>query len=338
MVTTASLIHPWHKPGSSFKRLKHCLRGLFFFRATRQWFNLLQRPGLDGLAWRHPHLFQKLQHPYLNRTLSTRQRLQALEQHYLFIANYLPAEVVDEIYDTPGRLLATVPLAGVGTLGLRLSRSQCQKEGDLAISLVNLEAGTRLFSLTFSVTQFAAEPRELFIGGLQGNKAANAKDLVIDITRGLHGVRPKALLLFALQELADAWGVTRIRAVSDANHIYQHWQKRKQLAASYDSWWLEAGGRLAADGMFDVPSHFIPRELSTIRANKRQLYRRRYLQLAEIAGQIKASQEDVIRHHAPAGVVAEIHPAMREATVVLGDHVPMLNFDLTLTRAGDACE
>jgi hypothetical protein len=72
-------------------------------------------------------------------------------------------------------------------------------------------------------------------------------------------------------------------------HIYRHWQKRKHLAASYDEWWIESGGRLADDDMFDLSAAFVPRDISSLKVNKRQLYRRRYQMLAEIAGQIERS-------------------------------------------------
>jgi len=38
----------------------------------------------DGGGRIHP-IFQKLQRPYLNRTLNTRRRFQALKQHYQFV-------------------------------------------------------------------------------------------------------------------------------------------------------------------------------------------------------------------------------------------------------------
>jgi hypothetical protein len=38
--------------------------------------------------------------------------------------------------------------------------------------------------------------------------------------------------------------------------------------------------------MFDLPVAFVPRKISTIKVNKRQMYRRRHVLLAEIADQI----------------------------------------------------
>lgn len=292
LMETGPLIHPGHGAMALLKQARHCLRGIAFARQTRDWFELLQSPGLAGVAHQYPWLFQKLQRPYLNRVLNTGQRLQALQEHYRFVTAAFSPAAMHEVYFTPGKLLATVDLNEVGRFGLRLSCSRLEKEGDLVIGLVDLGTGEVLFTLAFSVTRFAL-PREIFIGGLQGNKLANNRELIVAITRGMHGLRPKALLLFALQTLAGAWDVNRLHAVSDANHIYRHWQKRRCIAASYDSWWTECGGSLASDGMFDLPAAFLPRPIATLKANKRPLYRQRYAMLSAIAGQIKASQAEV---------------------------------------------
>jgi len=289
LAETAPLIHPGHKLGSVFKQAKYCARGLIFASYSKEWFKFLQRPELAVVVRNHPYLFHKLQRPYLNRALNTRQRLEALKQHYRFVATHFSPAMMQEVYATPGKLLATLPLEGVGHFGLRLSCSRKEKEGDLVIGLLNKDTGFVLFTLAFSIVRFEAEHKEIFIGGLQGSKLAKDKELIISITRSLYGLRPKALLLFALQQLAAGWGVTRLRAAGDEMHIYRHWQKQKNLEASYDEFWIESGGKLADDSMFDLPATFVPREISTLKVNKRQMYKRRYLMLAEIADQIRVS-------------------------------------------------
>ena len=101
-------------------------------------------------------------------------------------------------------------------------------------------------------------------------------------------MRPKALLVFTVQQLAACRGITRMRAVGDETHIYRHSHTRKILATSCDEFWIESGGTLSADGMFDLPIAFSPRDISTIKVNKRQMYRRRYAMLAGFADQIRA--------------------------------------------------
>ena len=286
LVRTAPLVHPGRRPKSVLKQAKHCVRGLTFARYSKQWFEILQRPELALVAGYHPYLFQKLQRPYLNRTLKTGQRFQVLKQHYHFVATEFSPAVRHEIYATPGKRIAALPLAGVGNFALRLSCSRQEKEGDLMIGLVDESVGTALFTLAFSITQSECQPREIFIGGLQGNKLMNDRERIVAITRGLHGLRPKALLFAAMQSLAAVWEIGRLRATADDTHIYRHWQGRKTIASSYDSWWLESGGQRAADGMFDLPVAFVPREMSLVKVNKRQMYRRRYQMLADITRQI----------------------------------------------------
>ena len=80
------------------------------------------------------------------------------------------------------------------------------------MSLVAYDRNTSglLAALSFSVTQFQA-PTQVFIGGLQGFTIPSQKGQLITITRCLHGLRIKALLLFALQQLAAVWGLDSIR-------------------------------------------------------------------------------------------------------------------------------
>jgi len=286
LAKTAPLIHQVPTTGGVLKRIKYFARGIAFAPYTKEWFQILQAPMLAIAIQNHPCLFHKLQRPYLNRTLNTRRRLETLKQHYGFVATHLPMSLIKEIYATSGVLLATIPLEGVGPMGLRLGCSKKEKEGEFSIVLVNEDLGAELFTLSFSVSRCEVDCKEVFIGGLQGSKSVN-KDLPISITRGWHGLRPKALLVFALQELAASWEITSLRAVSDGMHIYRHFDKRRTLQASYDKFWIECGGELAGDGMFDLPVSFVPRDISSIRINKRKMYRRRYVMLAEIAAQIR---------------------------------------------------
>ncbi len=286
LAETAPLIHRVPTPGGVLKRVKYCLRGLAYPYHTKEWFKFLQKPELDMVVKNHPYLFHKLQRPYLNRTLNTRQRLEMLKQHYGFVTTHFSASQMRAVYASPGLQLATIPLEEVGNFELRLGCSRKEKEGDLSICLLDRESGVELFILSFSFSRNEANRKEIFIGGLQGHALAD-KELIVSITRHLYGLRPKAVLIFVLQQLAAEWGITHLRAVSDDQHIYRHFQKRMKFSVSYDEFWVQCGGQLAADGMFDLPVTFIPREMSTIKVNKRQMYRRRYAMLSDLAGQIR---------------------------------------------------
>jgi uncharacterized protein VirK/YbjX len=289
LMATAPLVHPDEDRRHFEKRMKYCARGLASARLTRAWFALLQRPELAVVAKHHPYIYCKLQRPYLHRKLAARARLEILKQHYEFVAARFSPREMAAVYAGAGLCLAKINLPEVGNFAVNLAYGRHEKEGDLILNLANLDAAKILFELSFCVTKSGAGGGEIFIGGLQGNKSANDRDAIVALTRGMFGLRPKALLVFALQQLAAVWNFKNIRAIGDGTHIYRHPHKLKELETSYDEFWTECGGTLADDGMFDLPVEFIPREIASLKVNKRQLYRRRYAMLDELAAQIRAA-------------------------------------------------
>ena len=287
LLATAPLVYPDSRPRWRGHRLKYWVRGLALARSSKEWFNLMQQPALAIVAQQHPYIYCKIQRPYLHRNLNARQRLAVLKQHYHFVATRFCRSKMADVYASPGLLLARIPLETVGHYGVRLSYGRQEKEGDLLLQLVCLDTDQVLFELSFCISRCEAPDSEIFIGGLQGNQAANDHDLIVALTRAMYGLRPKALLVFMLQQLVACWNIDRIRAVSDEHHIYQHPRKRRKITTSYDALWVDSGGLRACDGMFDLPATFSPRDLATLKANKRQLYRRRYVFLAAMAEQVQ---------------------------------------------------
>jgi uncharacterized protein len=287
LVHTAPLVHRVPDAGGILKRAKYVMRGVAFAQYTREWFDFLRQPQLASLVRNHPYVYHKLQRPYLNSRLTTRERLDALEGHYRFVLANFSTGMIEALYGSPGITLASFTLPELGQFELLLANCRRkQKEGDFAVSIGKKGEAKDMYSLSFSIWKYDPDPKEIFIGGLQGSRAAG-KDVVVELTRALHGLRPKALLIFLVQQLATCWGIPRLRAVSDSHHIYQHFQKRKALHTSYDEFWLECGGTLSADGMFDLPATFVPRKIAELKVNKRQMYRRRYEMLADLAEKIR---------------------------------------------------
>ena len=297
----AQLIHPGTGWSANFKRTKFYLRTLNRLNATKEWFALLEQPHLTVVAASHPKVLTKLQKPYLHRGLSTYGRLAILREHFGFVTRNVTSSALRNIYQAGGLLLATITLAETGRFELRLLYSdRFVKEGDLSIALIDADTGAILFSLTFSVAVDDGTRRELFVGGIQGNKWANDRERIVAMTRSMHGLRPKALLVFALRQLAMQWHVDSLRAVSEKMHIYRHWSylnrsKRKSVTADYDLFWNECGGTQELDGMFSVPLNPGDRKLSTLKPNKRSVYRRRYEMLDGFANQIASNLAETVK-------------------------------------------
>jgi uncharacterized protein VirK/YbjX len=196
--------------------------------------------------------------------------------------------MIEQVFSPAGLSLANFQTEKAGILELRLVSGKMQKEGDLTICLMNRQSADPISTLSFSIWKYDAGHKEMFIGGLQGDKHIS-KETIVSLTRGLHGLRPKALLFYTLQQLGACWDITRLEAVSDNLHVYRHFQSHRNVSAVYDDFWIECGGALTPEGTFDLPAAFVSREISSIRVNKRQMYKRRYAMLNEIAGQIRSS-------------------------------------------------
>ena len=281
-------MHP--EPGFRDKlaRLKYCVRALQHPRLTQEWFRLLDQSRLRPVTQRHPRLFSKLQRPYLHRRLSPAGRLEAGRQHYGFLLRRLGDDAWAGIYETEGLLLGWLPETGWGSYALRLLyRDQFEKEGDLVLALCEERRGEPLFTLAFAVGQPTSDAAELFIGGLQGCRQANERERIVELTRAWHGLRPKALLVFALQRMAQLWNCQAIHAVGDAEHIYRHTHKRREIRARHDEFWAESGGVPGADGNFRLPAAPTVRDISELPRGKRPIYRRRYAMLELLGADIQ---------------------------------------------------
>jgi uncharacterized protein len=267
-------------------KLKFIARCLTTPQLTQNWLALWQAPELAPLVQSHPRVLLKLQRRYLRNGLDARSRWKILQQHYNFALDHFSAAALKKIFTAPGALLAEVPVADVGCFSVRLFYHDLyEKEGELSLIFYDEQIRERVFVLTFCVTSCRPERREIFIGGLQGFRVANKRESVVAVTRGMFGLRPKALLLFTLQQLAARWKVQSIYAVSNQTRIQS--QKHLAINADYDEFWIESGSQQDNEGNFIVPTTFAPRDLQTIRPNKRTQYRRRYEMLDLLGETIK---------------------------------------------------
>ena len=288
LVRTAPLVHPGIGWRDRLSQFKYCVRGLAYAGQTHELFCALGSPKLALVAQTHPRILSKLQRPYLHRKLGPRQRLEALQHHYGFVDRHFTETMLAEILSLRGFLITAFALDSVGRFGLRLVyRDEFEKEGELSLVFTDEVSSAMLFSLTFCVVAGESGAAEIFIGGLQGCKVVNERERVVTVTRAMHGLRPKALLLFALQQLAEIWAITEIRAVSNVNHIYRHYRKRRSFAASYDEFWSECGGKPFSDCNFVLPASPNLRPIAEIKPGKRAMYRRRYAMLEELAADIQ---------------------------------------------------
>jgi hypothetical protein len=262
------------------------VRSLAAPQLALDWLALWQNPMLVPLKKSHPRVLLKLQRPYLQRHFQPEQRWQILRQHYSFALGAFNAAALKEIFSFPGFLLADIPVPEVGHFGIRLFYDNLfEKEGDLSLMLHDEEKKEPIIAMTFCVSSNQPGNREIFVGGLQGCSLSKDRELVVGVTRGMFGLRPKAALLFALKQLAYVWNIPMIRAVSNQNRVLP--PHNQPIKANYDQFWIESSGELNEDGNYSLPTMDSQRASTEIRRNKRSMYRQRYQLLAELGEQLR---------------------------------------------------
>ena len=166
-----------------------------------------------------------------------------------------------------------------GTIRFALaSDDRFRREGEWTLRVFCDQIGGELCSIAFAVEEIDGQ-WVAYAGAIQGGSGAN--EITIKASaKAMHGVRAKAMAIFALQEVVSTLGFARLLGagnaiqMSNAKHmIHVPWNK---ISFNYDGMWAEADGKPAEEGWFELPLREVRRTREEIKANKRPLYARRY--------------------------------------------------------------
>ncbi|MDQ1093477.1 uncharacterized protein VirK/YbjX [Xanthomonas sacchari] len=279
----------WH--GDRWQRVikagKYLVRALSVPTAHGRFLEELQRePRMHGYAARDPRLLERHLHRFVNTRWNRSTRLHHLQQHYRLLLDRLPHALFDAIYRQGQADLGTLPLHDGSALTLSLlPPAPMSCEGELWLQLSDA-AGRELYRLVLTVTGDDAHPTVL-IGCLQGPKGADARDVVRALTKQMHGLRPKQLMLSLACTFAERLGAHAIRAVCNGAHPLQ--RKRDVFLADYDAFWIEQGGTPIADGWFALPLTPARKTVADVPSQHRAAFRRREALRAHAEGLLAAA-------------------------------------------------
>lgn len=260
---------------------------LFHYRRVRDWFSQEDNPWLQQARERWPPMDGVIYWPYLNTRWRLSERLAVVDGHYRLLSG--PALILARAIDQ------TLELARFDDEcpGLRLVLSRATWLGFEGEAALHLWLGDeRCYSLAFSLGRDEGEIVVL-LGALQGSSAVVAKAVYRALTRALHGMRPRDLLLTCLRLLAVQFGAVRILAVGNearqcSSPCYGA-ERRHDVHVDLDSIWREQGGVPRDDGFFELPVLLRCRQLEEVPQRKRSAYKRRYRMLARTALALEAA-------------------------------------------------
>jgi uncharacterized protein VirK/YbjX len=226
---------------------------------------------------------------FIHTRLPPADRIAIAVGHYHTMIERLGPGFVADVVTDPGIVIGQVSGRAADPYTVVLAaKPHHGTEGELTLMIWRRQEG-QIASLSFTIGPSRAGPGpDLWIGGLQGAKAPDSKRMMISVTRDLWGLRPKDLLVHAVQDLAAAFAVERIKAVSNAAQVVRPSRRRATRRADYDAYWLERGGVAVDPACFELPLLRSPRSAADMSAKKRAAWRARHVLLDRFSAQIRA--------------------------------------------------
>lgn len=260
---------PWYK--RSVTALKYVMRAACMpARYGRFLAFIAAHPQMRAYRQRDPRLLERHMHRYLNEHWHRRQRLDCLQQHYRFALTHFPSGLFDLVYALGYARLGSLTAKDGSSLILCL-RPPIFKgcEGELCLQLCD-DQENPLYSIVFTVSD---ESPAIMIGCLQGPRGDNAREIVRELTRNMHGMRPKQLMLSLVYAFARHYGIGTLLAISNDAHPLR--RTGRPVHADYDAFWEEQQGRRIDGGWYALPSSPPQKSEVEVASHHRAAFRRR---------------------------------------------------------------
>lgn len=273
---------------SLVRRTKFLIRALLQYPYSARWFQFLAaQPELAAVLPQQPQWLHKLQRPYLCTSYGTRAKLRLLQQHYALFLSLFPSGLRTELLGERSVVMARIEGKSGASYRIELSLTHMMdKEGELMLTLIPEATQERLATLAFSFGQNRAGNRQILLGCLQGPSGGGGRERFREVTKDLHGLMPKTLLVKTLCAQARLLEIDQLLAVSNRGHVHNSRLHGYNVVNSdYDALWDTLGGTPLGKHFYLLSSHMPERALSEIPSNKRAQYQRRHAVEARIEAQ-----------------------------------------------------
>jgi uncharacterized protein len=278
------------KSNLRWQRFRICGCALIYPQFASRWFEILKTPDYSLITAHRPRLYFKPFRVYLSVRWTKKQRIKVIMDTYRFIMSK-GESFVQVLTNKDGIEIASFNLNETITGSIVLGYDEKhRKEGELVFFFKCDQLGGMIASGSCSFEEMKDGTWVCWIGSIQGSKkdVENSSKL----SQGMmHGLRPKSLIVFAIQEFSRHLGFTAIYGAGDAIQVYRrkhaiHLPWRHKIVTDYNATWTECGSRESNDGWYELPLTPVRRNIEEIKSNKRALYRRRYSLLDDLSMKI----------------------------------------------------
>ncbi len=276
-----------HSKSSALKQLKNTavfsLNGFRYQHELKRLIALFDSDVLKPLLNEFPAILEKPFKPYVCADWEMQTRVEQIESHFRFIAETFGDNAV-EIYKLSGYELFHFDTKDENTYRVELFQG-FQNEGAIGVRLCDSEQ-REVYTLTFHISNDPAPM--IVVGAIQGpnDLIPDRQQTITQLTRSLHGLRPKSLMIEVLYMVARQIGIDTIYGVSNAGHIHQSDYfsdaKRSLMLFDLDALWGEYFAQRKSESLFQLPQRIVRKDIMELKSKKRSLYRKRYAWLDEV--------------------------------------------------------
>lgn len=136
-----------------------------------------------------------------------------------------------------------------------------------------------LYNFTFAFLP----TNSLVITSTQGPNLEGSKEIMRNLTKQMHGLRPQQFVIWMMQTLVEQLKVNSLLGIAQEQHMKARGALKKRLHINYDEIWKEYGGVPNKEGYWDLPLVREQKKIEDVASKKRAMYRRRYAMQEQIA-------------------------------------------------------
>jgi uncharacterized protein VirK/YbjX len=258
------------------------------------WFYTLESPEFLSIYTNRRRLYLKPFRVYMSIRWNKEQKIKVILDTYKFIltkSNFLGNVLTQNEGIEIARFDLSETVEGKLMLGYD---ERYRKEGELVLKFESEQLGGMIAAAAFSFEEIKKDQWICRIGCIQGHVKNDDENYSKLAQKLLHGLRPKSLIVFAIQELSRQIGMSATYGVGDLVQSYRkkhaiHLPWRHAIHFDYNAIWTESGGEPTDEidmGWFKLPLTPIQKDMSEIKTHKRAYYRRRYALLDLISQKI----------------------------------------------------
>lgn len=279
-----------------WQQLRSFFAALIYPATATKWYNVIESPGFMQVTQHRPRLYFKPFRVYMSIRWGTQQRVKVILDTYRFILSK-GNNLFKGIVKAGGIIVASLLLDDVTDGFLTLGYDdRFRKEGEFVLSFDSKQLGGRIVAASFSFEEMEPGSMVCRIGCIQGH-ALNDSNSSKAAQKLMHGLRPKALVVYGIQELSRQLGCSAVYGAGDEIQAYRkkhfiHLSKRHAIQFDYNAIWAECGGQPGNDGWFELPLVPVRKSMQEIKSHKRALYQRRYKMLDDISAQIASAVQE----------------------------------------------